>query len=513
MLKMVDIQSILLRYFRDGESIQSISSKLGIDRKTVRRYIRTHEKKFINPYSDTALAEIKREDYKYDSSKRERIKLTQEVQDKIDYYLLENKKKQQQGLRKQVKKAIDIHEYLLLDNIEIAYSTVSHYITQKKKYSQEAFIKQEYQPGYACEFDWGEVKLIINGTLQTFQLAVFTHSYSNYRFARLYHRQDKICFADSHIQYFSHLGGVVREMVYDNMRVAVSKFISRTKKEPTDILLEMANYYQFGWRFCNARKGNEKGHVERSVEYIRRISFCDKDKFIDINAANSHLNEALKNINKRKQRLANNKTADELLANEREHLYKAPTPYKYYQTEHSRVDKYSTVKFQKNSYSVPDDYVGKLLELRLYPEEIVIFYNQKQICVHKRSYKLQQWNICIEHYISTLMKKPGALHSSIVLKQADERLQQLYESFFINNAKEFIELLQYVFTNNIEIDDLCNKTSTVARVTPNDISKDKIIVLLENKEVNTVKKHSINQIESYSRDQINKTSQLLNYAN
>ena len=33
-------------------------------------------------------------------------------------------------------------------------------------------------------------------------------------------------------------------------------------------------YYQFGFRFCNVRKGNEKGHVERSVEYIRRKAFA-----------------------------------------------------------------------------------------------------------------------------------------------------------------------------------------------------------------------------------------------
>ena len=28
---------------------------------------------------------------------------------------------------------------------------------------KEAFIKAEHQPGQVCEFDWGEVKLIIDG--------------------------------------------------------------------------------------------------------------------------------------------------------------------------------------------------------------------------------------------------------------------------------------------------------------------------------------------------------------
>ena len=510
---MVDIQSILLRYFRDKESISGISTKLRLDRKTVRRYIRLHQKQSESPYDESSISEGLTKDYTYNSSKRRCIKLTQYVQDKIDFCLLENQKKNNQGLRKQVMKAIDIHELLVSEKFDISYSTVSHYISRKKKYAQEAFIKQVYKPGYACEFDWGEVKLIINGTLQKFQLAVFTHSYSNYRYAKLYHRQDLICFADSHIQYFSHIGGVVREMVYDNMRVAVSKFVSRIEKEPTSLLLEMANYYQFGWRFCNARKGNEKGHVERSVEFIRRKSFCHIDAFADLDAANSHLEKALNKINKGKQRLVNNKTGDELLQDEIEHLHVAPKPYRYYQTEHSRVDKYSTVKLKQNSYSVPDKYVGKLLELRLYPQHIEIFDNGDPVCVHQRSYKLQHWQICIDHYLSTFMRKPGALHSSIALKQADYRLQNIYNTHFVNTSKEFIELLQYIILNKIEIDNLCAKVNAVAQLTPNDVSKDKVLVMLENKKNITPKESVAGQTEHHSIIQINKLSELFNNTN
>ncbi|GAH21622.1 unnamed protein product, partial [marine sediment metagenome] len=31
----------------------------------------------------------------------------------------------------------------------------------------EAFIRQIYNPGDVCEFDWGEVKLEINSTLRS----------------------------------------------------------------------------------------------------------------------------------------------------------------------------------------------------------------------------------------------------------------------------------------------------------------------------------------------------------
>lgn len=376
MINMVDIQEILLLHFRKGRSISSISRDLKISRNTVRRYISTHKKKNQAPYSDKSISHGLMETYRYDSSNRQRIKLTQDVQDKIDYYLSENYKKRQQGLHKQLLKSIDIHELLTETGIDIAYSTVSHYITKKLHRVKEAFIKQVYEPGYSCEFDWGEVKLNINGQLTRYQLAVFTHSYSNYRYARLYNRQDSICFVDSHIQYFSHLGGVVNEMVYDNMRVAVSRFVGKTHKEPTDALLEMSHYYHFNWRFCNARKGNEKGHVERSVEYIRRKSFAHRMDFADLEAANHQLDKILNKLNDKTQ-IGTNKSAIQLLDEEREHLFEAPNAYVYYQTANSHVDKYSTIRFQKNCYSVPDKYVGKLLSLRLYPEHIEIYHNEE----------------------------------------------------------------------------------------------------------------------------------------
>lgn len=78
-------------------------------------------------------------------------------------------------------------------------------------------------------------------------------------------------------------------MVYDNMRVAVAAFVGKQEKRPTSTLLRMADFYRFGYRFCNARAGWEKGHVERSVEYVRRKAFCVEDRFPDIASAQAHL--------------------------------------------------------------------------------------------------------------------------------------------------------------------------------------------------------------------------------
>lgn len=224
---------------------------------------------------------------------------------------------------------------------DIGYTTICNYVREVGSSGKEGFIKQIYEPGMVCEFDWCEVKLFIDGKLQTFNQAIFTSAYSNYRLAKLFHRQDTLAFSQSHIDFFSHLQGVHKEIVYDNMRVVIRKFTGRTEKEPSEALLELSNYYKFGFRFCNIRKGNEKGHVEKSVEYVRRKAFCIKDKFSNLSVANKHLQEVSDKLNNTSQQLSGNKTANELFEAEKPHLYKSEIPYKCFKDEHAKVDKYS----------------------------------------------------------------------------------------------------------------------------------------------------------------------------
>lgn len=395
---------------------------------------------------------------------------------------------------------------LVKDGYDIAYSTVSHYITKQTRKYREAFIKQEYLPGDICEFDWGEVKLEIQGTLIRCYLAVFTHAYSNYRYAVIYNRQNSLCFSDSHMRYFAHVGGVIKLMVYDNMRVAVKRFVGLTEREPTQVLQEMGNHYCYKWRFCNIRKGNEKGHVERSVEYVRRRSFSDKYQFDSLEEANVYLEKRLEYLNTERKIEVKGKTPYELLSQEKSSLYKLPAPYLYFELEHSRVDKYSTVRYQQNNYSVPDKHVGKILQLHVFADKIDILEDDNLICSHTRSYKLHDWQIRIEHYLSTLKRKPGALPSSTAFNQMDKRLKDIYNDCFNNNTKEFIGLLNYVFTNDIPIERLLEKVEKVRELTPYDISKDKVVVLLSKQE----DKHDYPKgpIESYSKDLLNQTNAL-----
>lgn len=256
-------QEIILRNYREGKSQRQISRELGISRKTVRKYLTQYETSKKGVSAQKHLSSILVSPPKYTTGPRSKTVLTKQVKDSIAVLLLENAKKRASGMSKQQLKKLDIHACLQEQGHTISYTTVCNYLREQqgRQNTSEAFIRQHYEPGSSCEFDWAAVKLNINGAIERFQLAVFTSSYSNYRYALLYKRQDTISFMESHVHFFSYTGGVYKEMVYDNMRVAVSKFVGFRHKEPTTALLTLREHYLFTHRFCNARKGNEKGHV------------------------------------------------------------------------------------------------------------------------------------------------------------------------------------------------------------------------------------------------------------
>ena len=294
-------QEIIIRSHREGKSQRRISRELQVSRKTISKYIEDYEnlqKGLVQP--EMALSTYLSSPPLYRIGARSKVRLTREVQTVIDAHLEANSKKVGQGMRKQILKNIDILQILHENGFEVGYTTVCNYIREKlgkTATNQEAFIRQQYEPGSLCEFDWGEIKLTIAGRLWRFQLAVFTSAYSNYRYAMIYKRQDTLAFMESHVSFFEHIGGVYHQMVYDNMRVAVAKFIGKHEKEPTRALIQMKAHYQFSHRFCNAYSGNEKGHVERSVEYIRRKAFGFKSDFASFEEAEQYLETIIGKLN------------------------------------------------------------------------------------------------------------------------------------------------------------------------------------------------------------------------
>jgi len=280
----MDKKEQILHYHRvDGLSLREIARRTGVNRKTVTRYVREYEA-MVQSDPEEGIDMCLASKPKYPRRRAERSKLTEPVCAEIEYWLAENARRRQTGMRKQCLKRQDIHRALLEKGFDVSYSSVCKYIQERKAEKsgkpKEVFVKQWYEPGQECEFDWGEVKLRIDGRPVTFTMAVFALCHSEGRWAYLFRHQDNLAFMESHRNFFHDVHGVPHTMVYDNMKVAV--ILKPGGKKPTETLMRMEAFYGFTHRFCNARAGWEKGHVERSVDYVRGRAFTSVPRLLTL---------------------------------------------------------------------------------------------------------------------------------------------------------------------------------------------------------------------------------------
>jgi len=516
MISMDTKQEIIRRYFREFDSERKICRDLQINRDTVKKQLVAYveaEQIAITTNSADALQDFVSSPPKYNIAGRYKRKLTDEIIVLITEQLADNQRKRQEGLRKQIKLKIDIHEFILKQGHKIGYTTVCNYIRDIELRTQEAFIKQEYVAGEECEFDWAEVKLNIGGSKRRLYLAVFTSAFNNYRYCRLFHRQDTLAFMEAHNDFFAHMGGVYQEMVYDNMRVAVREFVGHNEKTPTDALLNLSGWFHFRWRFCNVRRGNEKGHVERSVELVRRKAFSDTDGFDTLAAAEAHLLGTCNHLNEVPG--STGKIPMASYAAELTGMWKYPGPMECFLAHQLKVDKYATISFSTNRYSVPDMLVGKMVEAKIYSNKLKIYYAHILIHTHDRSYGVHHWTISLDHYLGTLSRMPGALHGSVAISQAPESIRLVYDSWFKNQPRDFIELLQFCKEHQIEHQRLLETTIYVSGICPDNVTSEKIIALLGNQpgSANALPSAEINdEIENFSNLQLEEISDLLTFS-
>lgn len=512
---MIDLnqkQDVILKHIREGKSQRQISKETGICRETIRKYVRNYEKNLVEVNEN--LDEIDKTNIidditskpKYLSSPRNKKALTDEVLERINGFLKENEQKRLTGLSKQQKKKIDMYETLITEGFNVSYPSVVNAVNSIERKNREAYIRQEYIPGDVVEFDFGLVKLNMgNGVIKEFQMAVFTAAYSNYRWARLFPKQNTGCFLEAHATFFKHIKGTYRTVVYDNTKVAVARFVGHTIKEPTEALLKISLYYKFRFRFCNAYSGNEKGHVERSVEFVRRKAFSGDSIFSSLNEANAYLDEMLAKLNSRPLSKSD-KSPLQLLEEEREHLLPDMPLYETATISDLRVNKYSTIMVDSCYYSVPDDYVGTMVRCKIYTTKILVFYNEKEIARHDKVHGLNLWHIDIMHYSKTLFRKPKALVNSTAFNQMDSILKDIYIKYFNNNERDFVKLIELVGSYGLEA--VNNSIKNLLEVCPTNISIDKIEFICSRKD-----DPKIIYLEDYNDEIINNSVNMLNEFN
>lgn len=192
------------------------------------------------------------------------------------------------------------------------------------------------------------------------------------------------------------------------------------------------------------------------------------------------LDSILRKLNATKQQ-GTGKSADELMIEEKEALSKHPASVMICSEQiQLRVDKYSTVCYKGNRYSVPDHLVGQFVDMSVRSREIHIYSQNKRVAIHDRSYKPHAWVIEIEHYLDSFKKKPGTLARSQALA-SNHYLRDLYIKFFQHEPREFIELLSYCQNQMVSEEKLEVSVKRLLDSCGDNVTVEKLRALLGNK--------------------------------
>ena len=242
--------------------------------------------------------------------------------------------------------------------------------------------------GEEAQIDWGAFGTIrIGHGVRPLSGFVMVLSYSRALSALFTVDQTLESFLRGHIDAFHGVfGGVARTLVYDNLRSAVlERQGSAIRFHPR--LLELAGHYHFAPRPCTPGRGNEKGKIERQIQYLRHAFFAART-FTDVEDLNAQFRRWRDDIaHQRRHPESRDETVAQVFAHEQPRLL--PLPAHPFDTDVMRAvvsGKTPYVRFDRNSYSIPHTHVRRPLTLLASATTVRLVAGMDEIARHARSY-------------------------------------------------------------------------------------------------------------------------------
>jgi transposase len=337
--------------------------------------------------------------------------------------------------------------------------TVRRFVAKlRAQQPQEAFMPLLFEAGEEAQVDWGEAKVIENGTLRAVQLFCMRLSHSKASFVYPYERATMEAFLEGHVRAFDFFGGVPRRLAYDNLKSAVTHVGRGRERRLNERFMQLRSFYLFETRFCNIESGNEKGDVENLVKRSQRtyLTPVPEVKSIAGDLAEKLLADCRRDLHKVDDRQTQCRA--ELLEKERAAFLPLPSaPLRPCREESTHVSKQLLVRFDGNDYSVPTQHAHRPCVVRGFVDCVEIEVNHERAAVHPRSYGQGQFVLEPLHYLKLLERKPGSLDNARPFKGAEwgEELASMRKELEYRQpggpgTRQFIEILQLALMHPME---------------------------------------------------------------
>lgn len=148
--------------------------------------------------------------------------------------------------------------------------------------------------------------------------------------------------------------------------------------------------------YCSDRQGEEiqpaagweKGQIENQVGNVREWLFTPRVKFETLDDLNRWLAQRCHELSNRKHPDFP-QTVAECFQQEQPLLWQITTPFAGYVEHLMKVSRTCLVHIDRNQYSVPAQWSGKVVSVRVFADHLDIVAEVKTIAMHQRSFLLR----------------------------------------------------------------------------------------------------------------------------
>jgi transposase len=362
---------VILDLHKEGLSVSAIAERTGLDRKTVRKYIRRGlEPPLYGPRKPRSCVMDA-----YEAYVRERLASFPELS--IPRLLREIRAMGYAGGK----------------------TALGDFVREVRPSAAPAFeVRFETPMGQQAQVDFAYFKVVFEDEPEQPRIVwLFSMvlGHSRYLFARFCLHQDLQTLLRLHIEAFEHFGGVPREILYDRMKTAVlgeDEHIVYNRS-----LLALAGHYGFAPRACKPYRAKTKGKVERPYRYVRQDFFL-AGRFANLEDLNAQLVRWLDTVANTRKHGTTERVVAEHFAEERASLQALPAgPFNATLKLERRISHEGLISVGGNRYSVPDGTRSRAVEVHTLAQELRIFEDGKLIATHALLQGRHQCSILPSH--------------------------------------------------------------------------------------------------------------------
>jgi hypothetical protein len=236
---------------------------------------------------------------------------------------------------------------------------------------------------------------------------------------------------------------------WDNPRTVASRIFHGRERRVNQEYAALASHYAFDPLFCMPARGNEKPYAETRVRVMQRQWATPVPCVADLSALNAMFRaRCVDEVNRTVAGYT--ESIGQRFERDRAQALALPThPFDACIMQPAQVDKYQTVRFDRNRYSVPRACAFQAVTVKGYIERIEVVAGGAVVARHPRCYDRDEQILDPLHYLAALGRRPAALDHAPVLRdwQLSAAFTQLREALEKRHGKaagprHFVRVLQ-----------------------------------------------------------------------